>query len=181
VQSGLGVTIHTVGSDGCISSTKTLISNPTLNHGIGFTPDGKTLYVSSMTTAWRYSYDAKSQTVSDQVIVVKGMVQGGHPTRALIVPPATPNLLVIQLGSYSNFDMESLNMATARAVVKVFNMSSVPTGGYTYTTEGWFLGYGLRNDVALLTDGNNMCVVPLNIRIHLIIPLLNRQFPGSGV
>ncbi|KAE9569701.1 hypothetical protein CGMCC3_g14195 [Colletotrichum fructicola] len=156
VQSGRGVTVHTFGSDGCISSSKTLINNPSLNHGIGFTPDGKTLYVSSMTTAWSFTYDAQSQTVGGQTVVVKGMQQGGHPTRALLIPPATPHLLVIQQGSYSNFDYESLNKGVARAVVKVFDLRSVPSGGYTYNTQGWFLGWGLRNEVALAADGNNM-------------------------
>ncbi|KXH41616.1 carbohydrate-binding cytochrome b562 [Colletotrichum nymphaeae SA-01] len=155
VQSGKGVTAHTFGADGCISSTKTLISNPSLNHGIGLTPDGKTLYVTSMTTAWSYVYDAKAQSVSAQTVVVKGMQQGGHPTRNLVIPPATPHLLVIQQGSYNNFDHESLNKAVARAVVKVFDMRSVPSGGYTYASQGWFLGWGLRNEVALTADGNN--------------------------
>ncbi|KAF6825861.1 carbohydrate-binding cytochrome b562-like protein [Colletotrichum musicola] len=156
VQSGRGVTVHTFGSDGCISTSKTLISNPSLNHGIGFTPDGKTLYVSSMTTAWSYAYDAKAQTVSGQTVVVRNMQQGGHPTRALIIPPATPHLLVIQQGSYNNFDYESLNKAVARAVVKVFDMRNVPSGGWAYASQGWFLGWGLRNEVALAADGNNM-------------------------
>ncbi|KAK1964325.1 carbohydrate-binding cytochrome b562 [Colletotrichum sublineola] len=155
VQSGKGVTVHTFGSDGCISSAKTLIDNPSLNHGIGFTPDGKTLYVSSMTTAWSYAYDAKAQAVSEQTVVVKSMQQGGHSTRALLVPPATPHLLVIQQGSYGNFDYDSLNKAVARAVVKVFDMRNVPAGGYAYASQGWLLGYGLRNEVALATDGNN--------------------------
>ncbi|KAK1570044.1 [Colletotrichum navitas] len=155
VQSGKGVTVHTFGSDGCISATKTLISNPSLNHGIGFTPDGKTLYVSSMTTAWSYAYDAKAQAVSEQTVVVKSMHQEGHSTRALLVPPATPHLLVIQQGSDGNFDYDSLNKAVARAVVKVFDMRSVPAGGYAYASQGWLLGYGLRNEVALATDGNN--------------------------
>ncbi|KAK1491618.1 carbohydrate-binding cytochrome b562 [Colletotrichum cuscutae] len=155
VQSGKGVTAHTFGADGCISSTKTLISNPLLNHGIGLTPDGKTLHVTSMTTAWSYVYDAKAQSVSAQTVVVKGMQQGGHPTRNLVILLATPHLLVIQQGSYSNFDYESLNKAVARAVVEVFDMRSVPSGGYTYASQGWFLGWGLRNEVALAADGNN--------------------------
>ncbi|KAL0933602.1 carbohydrate-binding cytochrome b562-like protein [Colletotrichum truncatum] len=156
VQSGKGVTIHTFGSNGCISSSKMLIDNPTLNHGIGFTPDGKTLYVSSMTTAWSYAYNAQTQSVSGQTVVVRNMQQGGHPTRALVIPPATPHLLVIQQGSYDNFDYESLNKAVGRAVVKVFDMRNVPSGGWAYASQGWFLGWGLRNEVALSADGNNM-------------------------
>ncbi|TEA15649.1 Cellobiose dehydrogenase [Colletotrichum sidae] len=155
VQSGRGVTVHTLGSDGCISASKTLINNPSLNHGIGFTPDGRTLYVSSMTTAWSFAYDAKAQTASGQTVVVRNMQQGGHPTRALLIPPATPHLLVIQQGSYNNFDYDSLNKAVARAVVKVFDMRNVPSGGWAYASQGWLLGYGLRNEVALAADGNN--------------------------
>jgi glucose/arabinose dehydrogenase len=156
IQSGIGLTAHMLGTNGCISSSKTLISIPSLNHGLALTPDGKTLYVSSSTTAWQYSYDAKAIAVTNQAVVVKGMYQGGHPTRTLMIPPKYPNLLVVSQGSNANFDMESLNMATARAVVKVFDLSKVPSGGYTYNTQGWFLGYGLRNDVAIVIDGNSM-------------------------
>ncbi|KAI8235313.1 Cellobiose dehydrogenase [Colletotrichum sp. SAR 10_86] len=99
---------------------------------------------------------ASGSSGGGQTVVVKGMQQGGHPTRALLIPPATPHLLVIQQGSYSNFDYESLNKGVARAVVKVFDLRSVPSGGYTYNTQGWFLGWGLRNEVALAADGNNM-------------------------
>ncbi|KAL2759906.1 hypothetical protein ACRALDRAFT_2129748 [Sodiomyces alcalophilus JCM 7366] len=155
VQSGLGVTVHTFGSDGCIASSKTLIANPALNHGIGLTADGRTLYVTSMTTAFEYSYDPDSQTVSNERIVVTGMIQGGHPTRALIIPPAYPHLLVISLGSYDNIDHPTIDPAVGRAIVKVFDMRDVPQGGYRYNTQGYLLGYGLRNGVALAADGNS--------------------------
>ncbi|KAM0327420.1 hypothetical protein ACHAQA_005706 [Verticillium albo-atrum] len=155
VQSGLGVTVHTFGADGCFSSSKTLIANQALNHGIGFTADGTKLYVTSMTTAFEYSYNAATQTVSGERIVVRGMNQGGHPTRALIVPPQTPHLLVISLGSFDNLDHPTINPATGRAIVKVFDVRSVPSGGYTFNTQGYLLGYGLRNGVALAADGNN--------------------------
>ncbi|EFQ36378.1 uncharacterized protein GLRG_11523 [Colletotrichum graminicola M1.001] len=60
-----------------------------------------------------------------------------------------------QAGSDGNFDYDSINKEVARAVVKVFDMRSVPVGGYAYASQGWLLGYGLRNEVALATDGNN--------------------------
>lgn len=155
VESGKGVTVHTFGSDGCISSSKTLISRNTLNHGITLTPDGKQLIVSSAPTAWRYSYDAVAQSVSNEEVVVQGMNPGSHSSRTTVIPPATPNLLVVSLGSRGNFDMESLDPNVGRALVKVFDLDNVPSGGYDYATSGHLLGYGLRNEVAIIVDGNN--------------------------
>jgi hypothetical protein len=42
-----------------------------------------------------------------------------------------------------------------RALVKVFDLTNVPQGGYDYKTSGRFLGYGLRNEVAIVVDNNN--------------------------
>lgn len=157
LEAGTGLSVHTLSpTDGCISSSKMLISDPSLNHGLGSNPDGTLLYVSSMTTAWEVPYDAAAQTVGDKRVVVKDMYLGGHPTRSLVIPPATPNLLVMQLGSEGNLDMETLDIETARANVKVFDVKEAPEGGWDWITEGWDLGYGLRNDVALAVDGNNM-------------------------
>lgn len=155
LESGRGLSALTLGEDGCISTSKLVINNGQLNHGLGITPDGTKVYVSSMTTAWEYSYDAETQEVSDQRVIVKGMYSGGHPSRSLVIPPATPHLLVMQLGSNANFDMESLQIETARANVKVFDISEAPEGGWDWVTEGWDLGYGLRNEIALVVDGNN--------------------------
>jgi glucose/arabinose dehydrogenase len=156
VEPGKGVTVHTFGSDGCISSSKTLISNPALNHGITLTPDGSTLVVSSLVSAWRYKYDPAAQAVGDEQLIVKGMEPGGHPTRTAVIPPDTPDLLILSVGSRDNLDEPSLDKAVGRALLKVFNLTSVPEGGYDYRTSGWYLGYGLRNEVAVVVDNNNM-------------------------
>lgn len=157
LEAGKGLSVHTLSpADGCISTSKMLISDPSLNHGLHSNPEGTLLYVSSMTTAWEVPYDAAAQEVGDKRVVVKDMYLGGHPTRSLVIPPATPNLLVMQLGSNGNFDMETVDIDTARANVKVFDVEEAPEGGWDWITEGWDLGYGLRNDVALTVDGNNM-------------------------
>lgn len=156
LQAGFGLTVHTIGANGCIASSKTLIQNNQLNHGLALSPDGKTVYVSAAPTAWSYSYDAVAMTASNQQVVVKGMNPGGHNTRTLAMPPNNPNLLIVSLGSAGNIDAGTERKETGRAIVKVFDLSKTPSGGWTYNTEGWYLGYGLRNEIALVFDGNNM-------------------------
>jgi glucose/arabinose dehydrogenase len=157
VESGKGISVHTVGFDGCITDSKTLIAQNNLNHGILLNPNGTTLYASSMTTVWAWPYDPIAAAVlGSATIVVSGMFNGGHPTRSLVMSPAYSNLLVVSHGSDENIDIASINMSTARAIVKIFDMSSVPIGGYKYATDGYNAGYGLRNEVGLTFDANNM-------------------------
>lgn len=160
LEAGKGLTAHTIGADGCISASKTVIQSNQLNHGLALSPDGKTLYVSAAPTAWAYDYDATTMTATGQTVVVRGMNPGGHNTRTLAVPPNNPNLLIVSLGSANNIDEPSVMKETGRAIVKVFDLSKTPSGGYMYNTQGWYLGYGLRNEIALVFDGNNMSVHP---------------------
>lgn len=110
-----------------------------------------------MTTAWSWEYDPASGNVSDtRSVLVTGMYPGGHVTRTLIVPPHRPDLLLVSHGSNGNLDYGALDPAIARAVVKAFDLTTVPEGGYSYSSDGYLAGYGLRNEVALTFDGNNM-------------------------
>lgn len=83
---------------------------------------------------------------------------GGHSTRTLLLSPNNPNLLAVSHGSNDNFDYPSGNPKTARACVKVFDLSAIPSGGYNYVSGGWLAGYGMRNEVGIAFDGNNMFV-----------------------
>ncbi len=152
LQVSSGITVHTFGPDGCINSTTALISNRNLNHGLTMTPDGKTIYASSPTMAWSWSYDAATMKATDQKTVIKGMSGSGHNTRTLQVVPQKPNLLLAQVGSNANWDYPSESPSAGRAIVKVFDMSKVPDGGYTYNSQGDVLGYGMRNEIALTFD-----------------------------
>lgn len=161
VQSGKGITVHKVGADGCITSSATLVALNSLNHGITFSADGKTLYASSMTTVYSWPYTASSQTVGTRSTVITGMFNGGaHTTRTLLIGAHAPNLLVVSHGSSENLDAPCINPATGRAIIKVFDLSKLPSSGYNYVSGGYVMGYGLRNDVGITFDGNNMSVVP---------------------
>lgn len=157
IQNGLGITAHTIGPDGCITSTKTVIAQRNLNHGIVLSKNGKTLYASSATQVYAWDYDVKTTTVSGTSrIVVSGMDNRGHVTRSLAISPHHPDLLVVSHGSNDNFDYESGNIKTGRSCIKAFNLTSTPVDGYVYASDGHQLGYGLRNGVGLAFDRNGM-------------------------
>jgi glucose/arabinose dehydrogenase len=149
-----------VDSNGCINSSHSLIASQSLNHGIYLSPDGSTLYASSPTTVYSWPYSSTTGKVgTTKKTIVVGMVNAGHITRTLIIPPSHPNLLVVSHGSNGNWDYPAVNPGAARAIVKVFDISSVPSGGYKFVTQGQVVGYGLRNEVGLAFDGNNMWVI----------------------
>ncbi|KAF2841713.1 iron reductase domain protein [Patellaria atrata CBS 101060] len=158
VQSGRGISIHGMSANGCASDTKMLISQNNLNHGIAFSVDGKYLYASSATQVLRWNYDAASKSVQgSSTVVVKGMYQGIHTTRTLLIAPHQPNLLLVSHGSSSNWDYPVSNPTSVpRSVVKVFDLSKAPSGGFDWIRDGWLAGYGLRNGVGIAFDNGNM-------------------------
>jgi glucose/arabinose dehydrogenase len=154
-ENGKGITQHTLGSDGCITSSKTIIAQANLNHGVAVSPDGRYLYASSMTTAWRWDYNSNAGTATNSIVVIKNISTASHSTRTLVIPKNRGNLLVVSVGSDGNLDIASQHMGTQRAVVKVFDMNNTPSGGHTFLTGGWQAGYGLRNEVGLVFDNDN--------------------------
>jgi glucose/arabinose dehydrogenase len=157
VQNGMGITAHKVAPNGCLSSSKIVIAQRNLNHGIVLSHNGKTLYASSATSVFSWSYDTATMSVSgNATTIVTGMYNGGHVTRTLAIPPKYPNLLLVSHGSNDNFDYGSADIATGRSCVKVFDTTAVPTDGYNYPTGGYQMGYGLRNEVGLAFDAGGM-------------------------
>ena len=106
-----------------------LIKQNNLSHGIFL--NGTTLYSSSMTTLWSWTYDLKAIAGgSNKKVVVTEMCAQGNPTRSLIIPPNHFNLLVVAHGSNHNFDFASGNINAARSNIEVFDMTAVPSCGY---------------------------------------------------
>ena len=81
---------------------------------------------------------------------------GSQLTRTLDIAPQNPNLLVVSHGSNANIDSATSDPKTGRAIIKVFDLSKVPSGGYNYVSGGYNAGYGQRNDVGICFDKNNM-------------------------
>lgn len=154
LQQTTGVSVHTFGADGCVNSSRTILSNRALNHGLALTPDGRTLYASGETTVYSWGYDPQSRAVvaGSQKTVVARMSNGVHSTRTLKISPKNPDLLLVSVGSNSNFDYATSSASSGRSLVRVFDMSKVPTGGYVFNTGGHLLGYGMRNEVGLAFD-----------------------------
>ncbi|KAK4239544.1 L-sorbosone dehydrogenase [Achaetomium macrosporum] len=155
-QATRGISVHTFGADGCINSTTMLITGNQLNHGLALTPDGSTLYASGETTAYSWSYNPATRTISNQKTIVRGMSSGIHFTRTIAVVPKQPNLILLQVGSNQNLDTAAAQPSTGRAIIKVFDTSKAPANGFNYNTDGEVFAYGLRNTIGFVPDPNGV-------------------------
>jgi glucose/arabinose dehydrogenase len=137
------------GVDVCVASSKTLVADATLNHGLEITPDGKTIFVSSIASVFAYAYNASAGTVGTKKAVITGMTIPGpyHLTRTLRIPKSDGNILMVQRGSDGNIDTSTVNTSSGKSQIRLFNISSILTTPVDYSTNGIVLGWGLRNSV----------------------------------
>ncbi|KAL7622662.1 hypothetical protein AAE478_008176 [Parahypoxylon ruwenzoriense] len=138
----------------CVASSSQLIPDSSLNHGIAFSEDGKTLFVSNMANVYAYPYDAEAGTVGTKRSLIEGMRSGGHTTRTLLVPANAPDILLVSRGSDGNIDNATINTAAAKSIIKAFNISELLASetATNYATGGEILGWGLRNSVGVGED-----------------------------
>ncbi|KAF2262210.1 soluble quino protein glucose dehydrogenase [Lojkania enalia] len=142
------------GTDVCVASSKQLINERGLNHGIDLSADGKTLFVSSITTVWSYPYDAAAGTVGARKTLVTGMSPSGHATRTVYVSKKVPDLLVVSVGSNSNIDSATSQISSGRSQLRIFNITQVSQASMAYTA-GTVLAWGLRNSVGVTENPTN--------------------------
>ncbi|KAL2069968.1 hypothetical protein VTL71DRAFT_14648 [Oculimacula yallundae] len=142
------------GTDVCVASSKTLIADATLNHGLELTADGKTLFVSSQASVFAFSYDAVAGTVGAKkaVITNMGISFAYHTTRTLRIPKSKPDVLLVQRGSSGNIDSPTTGIDSGRSQTRIFNIASILTTPVDYSKSGDVLGWGLRNSVGLGED-----------------------------
>ncbi|KAF2681598.1 soluble quino protein glucose dehydrogenase [Lentithecium fluviatile CBS 122367] len=136
------------GTSVCVASSKQLINERGLNHGIDLSADGKTLFVSSMTTVWSYPYDAEAGTVGTRKTLITGMSNSGHSTRTVLTSKMNPDLLVVSVGSNANIDSATSQQSSGRSQLRTFSIAKVSQASVAYTA-GEVLGWGLRNSVGV--------------------------------
>ncbi|KAI0377373.1 soluble quino protein glucose dehydrogenase [Hypomontagnella monticulosa] len=156
-QGGAGVRrVVLTESDGnvCAASSSQLIADASLNHGITFSHDGKTLFVSNMADVHAYPYDAEAGTVGTKKIIISGMSSGGHTTRTLLAPVTAPDVLLVSRGSDGNIDNSTINEEAAKSIIKAFNIPELLAASTAtdFATGGEILGWGLRNSVGVGED-----------------------------
>jgi glucose/arabinose dehydrogenase len=154
VQSGTGIIALTLSNVSCgiVTESKDVILNSSLNHGIEFSTDGKTLFASSSNDAWSWTYNVTDASISNEKLLVTNMGGTTHSTRTLHIPPLHPNLLLISRGSDGNIDPSAATTTSGHSQVKAFDLDHVPSGGYDYSSDGGILAYGVRNEVGVTSD-----------------------------
>lgn len=193
LEGGVGVTALKLKDDGglCLSvqSKSVVIANTSLNHGIQMSADGKTLYASSSSNAWRWSYDSSStKTTSDGTLLVQNMDNTDHITRTLLLSSKEPNQLLVSRGSSNNFDPIAEDVNSGHSQIRAFDISDSSKFPYDYATGGTMLGWGLRNSVGVaehpITGGiysveNNVDEITRNgVDFHLNNPGEELNFHG---
>lgn len=143
-----------------------LLRRKQLNHGVAVSGDGKTLFASSSTNVYAYTYDAATGTVGQAKDVINGMQQGGyHQTRTLVVPKNNPNLLIVSRGSNDNIDAETANVGSGRSQIRIFNIDELTSSSspVPYSSSGTVLGWGLRNSVGVGEDPSTGNIVSFSL------------------
>ncbi|OLN88319.1 L-sorbosone dehydrogenase 1 [Colletotrichum chlorophyti] len=152
-QGGTGVRYVKLTDNGglnvCVASHKLLIPDGNITHGIALSADGKTLYASTATDVFEYSYNAKAGTVGKARSIINGMAQSGyHQTRTLLIPRSKPNVLLVSRGSAPNLDLETAEASSGRSQIRAFNLNKMRGAPVPYTS-GELFGWGLRNSVGV--------------------------------
>ncbi|KAL0576748.1 hypothetical protein V5O48_005238 [Marasmius crinis-equi] len=144
------------GLDVCAESSKVLIDDVTLNHGIDISEDGTTLYVSSKTNVYSYPYDAYAATVGNRTELITIPDQEDHVTRTLTLSRKQPELLLVSRGSNANIDPGTTDINSGRSQIRIFNLTQLAGAALPVPyTSGEVLGWGLRNSVGVTEDPTN--------------------------
>ena len=90
-------------------------------------------------------------TVSEPSIVIKDMgIDDGHDTRTLRLSQVYPGWILVHRGSKLNIDPMASDLADMQAIVKAFDLNTVPYGGHTWKTDGIVMRLRRCNTVRLV-------------------------------
>jgi glucose/arabinose dehydrogenase len=139
-----------------------------LNHGLAITPTH--VYASSKTTVyrWRYASGDRVATGPPETVIFE-MPTGGHGTRTLVID--AQNRLYVSAGSGSNVDLPPgpTMFPLYQAVIRRFDLDTLPAGGYEFFYDGELFATGLRNEVGVSIDSKGRMWGVENGRDNLIV------------
>ncbi|HEY7375564.1 MAG TPA: PQQ-dependent sugar dehydrogenase, partial [Polyangia bacterium] len=141
-----------------------------LNHGLALTATH--VYASSPSAVYRWAYKTGDRVAAGPMeTVLSGISADGHATRTLLVD--AQNRLYVSIGSVGNVDppADPNTPATSRALIRRYNLASIPAGGYLFGDDdgGEGFAYGLRNEVGLTIDSKNRLWGVENGRDNLMV------------
>ncbi|WQF86225.1 hypothetical protein CDEST_11239 [Colletotrichum destructivum] len=97
-----------------------------LNHGIVLSPDGKTLYASTVDKVYAWSYDAIEGVVNDpNRTLVANMSNTGHTTRTLLLSNKKPGIIWVSRGSAANIDQDAARQETGHSQLRAFDIGDL--------------------------------------------------------
>jgi glucose/arabinose dehydrogenase len=151
-RSGVITVLPDTNGDGVSDSSEhsLFVFVPEGNHGLAITPTH--VYASSATTVYRWAYTPGDRIAAGAMeTVVSGIGAGGHSTRTLAID--AQDRLYVSIGSATNVDAppDGNTPPPMRAVIRRYELASVPAGGYP-ATAGELFAAGLRNEVGLTID-----------------------------
>jgi glucose/arabinose dehydrogenase len=122
-----------------------------VNHAIQLTPDGKTIFTSTVEKVYSVPYDsATAKTTGPATTWVTGMTAYDHSTRTLLLSKKVPGVLLVSRGSAANIDNQALIKDSGHSNIRAFNVTSFDK--VRKYTEGTLIGWGLRNSVGMDED-----------------------------
>ncbi|KAL7785569.1 glycoside hydrolase [Trichoderma ceciliae] len=156
VESGVGLRHLALNDEGgtclTVASSKALIADRNLNHGLALSGDGKTLYVSSASSVFSFAYDSQAISVdlSSNLTLVANMSNSDHTTRTLLVSRKQPDTLVVSRGSNANEDPDAADVASGHSQIRSYNITESSLGDAPFDfLDGHLVGWGLRNSVGV--------------------------------
>lgn len=178
VDAGVGVISLSL-SRSCLGwQRQVVVNDSSLNHGLEL--GGGSLYASSPTAVYRYTYNTSTTSVGTPSTFVTGLGGGTdagessfplhfldsllnifirlierNNTHTLLYQAASgskPAWLYVTVSSDSDVDIAAASASSGIAQVRRFAINgSVPTGGYSFMS-GELVAYGLRNAVGMTLD-----------------------------
>ncbi|PVH93956.1 Auxilliary activities family 12 protein [Periconia macrospinosa] len=134
-------------------SAQLVIDDPSLNHGLELSEDGRTLYASSEESVFAWQYDPTTgRNTSGPRTLINRMTGDNHVSRTLLLSKRTPGQLLVSRGSQSNLDVAALDITSGISTIKSYNLTNTTDSNaspYNHAQDGVLLGWGLRNSVGL--------------------------------